>query len=221
MCARACASGGGRRPTTEGLLLLPSLARSLVRSAFPRPSSKPCSVRPLRAHSVSLKGRRGGNAHEDMTFSLHHCPCYVQMFYFPKNLRTEIGADPKKVHWHLVKSAFWPRKIDRLSSNLPRQRKFSVSCLSFPSFWFPLSVFWSVCRQDMRWPIISGLGKRPSRPNPLHPITKGSFCSAPKVDKNVQRAVVELPEKGACLLRRVHGKPFTTPDGVCTNMLTT
>ena len=136
MCAcvrerrRTATDYGGR----EGLLLLlPSLARLLVRSAFPRPSSKPCSVRPLRAHSVSLKGPRGENAHEDMTFSLHHCPCYVQMLCFPKNFRTEIGADPRKVHWHLVRSAFWPRKIDRLSSNLPRQGKFSVPCLSFPS----------------------------------------------------------------------------------------
>ena len=46
-----------------------------------------------------------------------------------------------------------------------------------------------------------------SRPNPLHPITKGSFCSAPKVDKEE----VELPERGACFLRWVHGKPFYDP----------
>ena len=134
MRVRARAAADGDRLRREGGTAPPAaFARSLVRSAFPRPSSKPCSVRPLRAHSVSLKGPRGGNAHEDMTFSLHHCPFYVQMFCFPKRLRTDFGADPRKVHWHLVRSAFWPKKIDRLSSNLPRQGKFSVSCLSFSS----------------------------------------------------------------------------------------
>ena len=131
MCA--CVRERRRTATDYGGTAPPAFARSLVRSAFPRPSSKPCSVRPLRAHSVSLKGQRGGYAHEGMTFSLHHCPGCVEKV-MSKNLRTENDADAKKVHWHIVRSAFWPRKIDRLSSNLPGQRNFPVSCLSFPSF---------------------------------------------------------------------------------------
>ena len=132
--ARAAADGDRLRRDCSCCL------RSLVRSAFPRPSSKPCSVRPLRAHNVSLKGQRGGYAHEGMTFSLHHCPGCVEKV-MSKNLRTENDADAKKVHWHLVRSAFWPRKIDRLSSNLPRQRNFPCLVPPFPHFVVPLISF--------------------------------------------------------------------------------